>query len=78
MKRARDRAFLRDSAIWCGVEVSIGNLTLGQRALELEVKKKAQTAQSFGDDPFSLVCSLIYGDCAADDFCLIVTSVKTV
>jgi len=39
--------------------------------LELEVKKKAQTAQSFGDDPLSLVCcSLIYGDCAADDFWL--------
>jgi hypothetical protein len=46
--------------------------------LELEVKKKAQIAQSFGDDPVSLVCSLIYGDCAADDFCLIVASVKTV
>ena len=73
MKRASDQACARDSAIWRGVEVSIGNFTLGQRALELEVKKKAQTAQSFGDDPLSLVCSLIYGDCAADDFCLIVT-----
>jgi hypothetical protein len=45
------------------VEVSIGNLALGQRALELEVKKKAQTAQSFGDDPLPLDCSLIYSDC---------------
>ena len=78
MERTRDQACAGDSAIWCGMEVSIGNLTLGQRALELEVKKKAQTAQSFGDDPVSLVCSLIYGDCAADDFRLIVTSVKTV
>jgi hypothetical protein len=30
------------------VEISIRNLTLGRRTLELEVKKKAQTAQSFG------------------------------
>jgi hypothetical protein len=42
---------------------SIGNFTLGQRALELEVKKKAQTAQSFGDDPLPLDCSSIYSDC---------------
>jgi hypothetical protein len=63
MKRATDRAFLRDSAIWCEVEVSIGNLTLGQKSLELEVKKKAQTAQSFGDDPLPRDCSLIYSDC---------------
>ena len=68
MKRASDQARARNIAIWRGVEVSIGNFTLGQRTLELEVKKKAQTAQSFGDDPVSLVCSLIYGDCAADDF----------
>ena len=73
MKRAKHRAFLRDSAIWCGVEVSIGNLTLVQRSLELEVKKKAQTAQSFGDDPLPLDCSLILQRLRADDFCLIVT-----
>ena len=51
MKRASDQARARDISIWRGVEVSIGNFTLGQRALELEVKKKAETAQSFGDDP---------------------------
>jgi hypothetical protein len=60
------------------MEVSIGNLSLGQRALELEVKKKAQTAQSFGDDPVALDCSLIYSGRGADDFCRIVTSIKTV
>ena len=73
MKRTRDQACAGDSAIWCGVEVSIGNLTLGRRTLELEVKKKAQTAQSFGDDPLPLDCSLILQRLRADDFCLIVT-----
>ena len=73
MKRTRDQACSGDSAIWCGMEVSIGNLTLGQRALELEVKKKAETAQSFGDDPLPLDCSLILQRLRADDFCLIVT-----
>ena len=59
------------------MEVLLGNLTLRRRALELEVRKKAQTAQSFGDDPVSLDCSLIYSDCEAGDFSLIVF-VKTV
>jgi len=52
MERASDRACARVSAIWCGMEVSIANLTLGLRALELEVKKKAQTAQSFGEESY--------------------------
>ena len=73
MKRASDQARARDIAIWRGVEVSIGNFTLGQRALELEVQKKAETAQSFGDDPLPLDCSLILQRLRADDFCLIVT-----
>jgi len=63
MKRTSDRTCARDSAIWCGMEVSIANLTLERMALELEVKNKAQTAQSFGEDPESLDCSLISRNC---------------